>query len=129
MKTTTRLTPKTRFHASGLLTAIIVTVIASAFTLVWVEQQISRTAAQKQEKEERLKEVRRKIGILDERIAKMHQPQFLHARIDGKLRPSKDYQVVWVDERDIPDAAAHASRGEPYESTIDLAFVEFEARP
>jgi len=42
--------------------------------------------------------------------------------VAGALRPSKDNQVVWVREREMPDGRAYAVSA-PYETSIDLAML------
>jgi hypothetical protein len=100
-----------------------VTVITSAFAIVWMQQQISRTAQSSKHLEAELAEMVRKIGFLDERIAAIHQPVVLQGKVAGTLRPSVDTQVVWVRERKLPTGRAYAV-AEPYEVSMDLAMLE-----
>lgn len=114
-----------RQSAFHILTMVLVTV-ASAFAIVWMEQQISRTAAETKQLETELAEMIRRIDYLDERIASIHQPVVLQAKVAGSLRPSMENQIVWVQERELPQGRAYAVR-QPYEVSLDLAMLELES--
>ena len=103
--------------------AMIAVTVGSGFAIVWMQQQISRTAKRSQEVESQLAETVRKLRYLDERIATMHQPVVLQGKVAGTLRPSLDNQIVWVRESNMPTGRAYAV-SQPYEASMDLAFLD-----
>lgn len=109
-----------------VITMIAVTV-SSGFAIVWMQQQISRTAKRSQEVESQLAETVRKLRYLDERIATMHQPVALQGKVSGTLRLSLDNQIVWVRESNAPTGRAYAL-SEPYEASMDLAFLDLNSQ-
>lgn len=114
---------------SALIIFCMVAVTAgSAFAIVWMQQQISRTAQSTKEIEVELAEMVRKIDFLDERIASIHQPVVLQGKVAGNLRPSLENQVVWVREREMPNGRAYAV-AQPYEVSLDLAMLEVDRAP
>ena len=122
-----QITHKTRGRIYCLIVAMIAITVGSGFAIVWMQQQISRTAQHSQKTEALLAETVRKLRYLDERIATMHQPVVLQAKVAGTLRPSMDNQIVWVRESNAPSGQAYAV-SEPYEVSMDLAFVDLSAR-
>jgi len=109
-----------------LVFAMIFVTAASALSTVWLQQQISRTAERSRQVEDELAEVVRKLNFLDERIATIHQPVVLQGKVAGVLRPSAENQVVWVREQPVDSGRAYAASA-PYETTLDLAFVDLAA--
>jgi len=107
--------------------AMIAVTVGSGFAIVWMQQQISRTAKRSQEVESQLAETVRKLRYLDERIATMHQPVVLQGKVAGTLRPSLDNQIVWVRESNAPSGRAYAV-SEPYEASMDLAFLDLNTQ-
>jgi len=110
-----KLSPKTRSRSIALILLMAATTVGSAFAIVWTQQQISRTAQSTKQIEADLAEMVRKI-------AAYHQPVVLQGKVAGALRPSRDNQVVWVREREMPDSRAYAVSA-PYETSIDLAML------
>ncbi|MDP4610753.1 MAG: hypothetical protein NWT02_06160 [Opitutales bacterium] len=106
-----------------LVVAMIAITVISAFTIVWMQQQISRTAQNSKENEAMLAETVRKLRYLDERIATMHQPVVLQGKVAGVLRPSMDNQIVWVNEHNVATGRAYALSA-PYEVSMDLALLD-----
>ena len=94
--------------------------VGSGFAIVWTQQQISRTADGTKQFESELTEMVRKIDFLDERIASIHQPVVLQNKVAGRLRPSLENQLVWVQEREMPTGRAYAV-AQPYAVSLDLA--------
>ncbi|MEN8660918.1 MAG: hypothetical protein ACN4GF_02800 [Lentimonas sp.] len=109
-----------------LVVSMIAITVMSAFSIVWMQQQISRTAQNSKENEAMFAETIRKLRYLDERIATMHQPVVLQGKVAGVLRPSVDNQIVWVNEQNVATGRAYALSA-PYEVSIDLALLEFES--
>ena len=109
-----------------LVISMIAITVMSAFSIVWMQQQISRTAQNSKENEAKFAETVRKLRYLDERIATMHQPVVLQGKVAGVLRPSMDNQIVWVNEQNVATGRAYALSA-PYEVSIDLALLDFES--
>jgi hypothetical protein len=118
-----QLTPKTRRRTVALILAMVAVTVISAFSIVWMQQQISRTAERSQKLESQLAETLRKLRFLDERIASYHQPAVLQGKVAGVLRPSMENQVVWVEERQLPSGRSYAV-SQPYEVSSDLALLD-----
>lgn len=118
-----QLSPKTRRRMVALILAMVSVTVVGAFSIVWMQQQISRTAESSQKLESQLAETLRKLRFLDERIAGYHQPVVLQGKVAGVLRPSMEDQVVWVEERQLPTGRSYAV-SQPYEVTSDLALLE-----
>ena len=97
----------------------------SALGLIWLRQQISRTADRTRVVEMRLVETERRLGILNEQIAMATQPGMLQARVAGQLRPSREHQVVFMQEQSRPGGYEYAVR-DPFEVSVDLALLQFE---
>lgn len=113
-----------------MVMAVILLTATSAFATVWMEQQISRSAQRSQELESEYAETVRKLRYLDERIATLHQPAILQGRVAGTMRPSLGSQLVVVDRSQLPGGAAYASaRREPFEVSVDLAFIDMNLKP
>lgn len=107
--------------------AMIAVTVGSGFAIVWMQQQISRTAKRSQQVESQLAETVRKLRYLDERIATMHQPVVLQGKVAGTLRPSLDNQIVWVRENNAPSGRSYAV-SQPYEASMDLAFLDLNSQ-
>ncbi len=120
-----KLSPKIRKQSIFIIMAMAAVTFCSAFAIVWMQQQISRTAGQTKQLESELAEMVRKIDYLDERIASIHQPVVLQGKVAGRLRPSLENQVVWVEERETVKGRAYVV-AQPYEVSLDLAMLELQ---
>ena len=109
-----------QFTLLAALSAVILITVMSAFVIVWLQQQISRTAQTTKSVESELSETLRKVAHLDALIATRHQPAFLQGQVMGKLRPARDEQIVWVNGHRQIDGWAY-SHYKPYRSSGDLA--------
>jgi hypothetical protein len=118
-----KLTSTARKHVIFLIFAMIVVTVGSAFAIVWIQQQISRTAQSSKALESQLAETSRKLRYLDERIAGYHQPVVLQGKVAGVLRPSVENQVVFVQERQLATGRSYAV-SQPYEVSMDLALLD-----
>lgn len=118
---------KARGRFFFFIIAMIAVTVGSGFAIVWMQQQISRTAKRSQQVESQLAETVRKLRYLDERIATMHQPVVLQGKVAGTLRPSLDSQIVWVRESNVPTGRAYAV-SQPYEASMDLAFLDVNTK-
>lgn len=114
-----------RRHIILLILTMVTVTLASAFAIVWVQQQISRTAQSSKHFESQLAETSRKLRYLDERIAGYHRPVVLQGKVAGILRPSVEDQVVFVEERQLATGRAYAV-SQPYEVSMDLALLDIE---
>ena len=114
---------RARKHIILLILTMVTAILASAFTIVWIQQQISRTAQSSKHFESQLAETSRKLRFLDERIAGYHQPVVLQSKVAGILRPSVEDQVVFVEERQFATGRAYAV-SQPYEVSMDLALLD-----
>lgn len=119
------MSPQSRKRIYMLVISMIAITVMSAFSIVWMQQQISRTAQNSKENEAKFAETVRKLRYLDERIATMHQPVVLQGKVAGVLRPSLDNQIVWVNEQNVATGRAYALSA-PYEVSMDLALLDFE---
>ena len=120
-----KMSPQARRRVVSLILAMIAVTVGSAFAIVWMQQQISRTAQNSKQLESQLAETVRKLRYLDERIAGYHQPVVLQGQVAGILRPAVEDQVVWVQERQLASGRAYAV-SQPYEVSMDLALLDLE---
>ena len=114
-----------RKHIILLILTMVTVILASAFAIVWIQQQISRTAQSSKHFESQLAETSRKLRFLDVRIAGYLQPVVLQSIVAGFLRPSVDDQVVFVEERQFAAGRAYAV-SQPYEVSMDLALLNID---
>lgn len=120
-----RISSTARKHVIALILTMVVVTVGSAFAIVWMQQQISRTAQSSKQLESKLAETSRKLRYLDERIAGYHQPVVLQGKVAGVLRPSVEDQVVFVEERQLPGGRIYAV-SQPYEVSMDLALLDLD---
>lgn len=120
-----RISSNARKHIIALILVMVVVTVGSAFAIVWMQQQISRTAQSSKQLESQLAETSRKLRYLDERIAGYHQPVVLQGKIAGVLRPSVEDQVVFVQERQLAAGRSYAV-SQPYEVSMDLALLDLD---
>ena len=121
-----KLSSKARKQVIALIFTMVAVIVGSAFAIVWIQQQISRTAQNSKVLEFQLAETSRKLRYLDERIAGDHQPVVLQSKVAGVLRPAVEDQVVFVQEQQLAGGRAYAV-SQPYEVSMDLALLDFEA--
>ena len=121
-----KLSDKARKQVTLLILAMITVTVGSAFAIVWMQQQISRTAQSSKHFESQLAETSRKLRYLDERIAGNHQPVVLQGKVAGILRPSVEDQVVFVEERQLATGRAYAV-SQPYEVSMGLALLDIDS--
>ena len=116
---------RARKHVILLILAMVTVIVGSAFAIVWMQQQISRTAQTSKDFESQLAGSSRKLRFLDERIAGYHQPVVLQGKVAGVLRPSVEDQVVFVEERQLATGRTYAV-SQPYEVSMDLALLNID---
>lgn len=118
-----RLSKKYKSHIFCLLIAIVAVTVFSGFAIVWLQQQISRTAQRSQKIESEISELDRKLNYTNGRIAKIHQPIVLQSKVADTLRPSLENQIVWVRERKTTAGRSYAALL-PYSESPNLAFLD-----
>ena len=123
-----QLSCRARKHVILLILLMVTLIVGSAFSIVWMQQQISRTAQSSKHFESQLAETSRKLRYLDERIAGTHQPVVLQGKVAGVLRPSVEEQVVFVEERQLATGRAYAV-SQPYEVSMGLALLDIDSSP
>lgn len=107
-----------------LIVVMIIITVFSGFAMVWMQQQISRTAQRSQQVESEMAEIGRRLSHVNEKIAMMHQPIVLQSKVANTLRPSLENQIVWVRERETLNGRNYATIL-PYSTTSqDLALLE-----
>lgn len=120
-----KLSSKARKSVVSLVLAMVGVSLGSAFAIVWMQKQISRTAQNSKQYESQLAEAMRKLRYLDERIAGYHQPVVLQGKVAGVLRPSVEDQVVFVEERELATGRSYAV-SQPYEVSMGLALLDLD---
>ena len=110
----------TRKKAIPLILLMVAITLSSAFYIVWVQQQISRTAQSSKLLEADLAESYRKLRYTNERIARSHQPVVLQSKVTDILRPLVKKQVVFVIEHELATGRSYGI-SQPYEISADLA--------
>jgi len=119
MKSFTR---KNRYYILCSIIAAIVVTVFSGFAIVWMQQQISRTALRSQQVEISMAEIDRRLNYVNEKIATIHQPIVLQSKVANTLRPSLENQIVWVRERKASNGRTYATIL-PYSTFPDMALV------
>ncbi len=122
-----RLSQKNKSHIAYLVITMIAITVFSGFALVWMQQQISRTAQRSQQVEAEMDELDRKLSYVNEKIAAIHQPVVLQSKVVNTLRPSLENQIVWVREREILNRRTYATIS-PYSISSDLALLSRSAQ-
>ena len=109
-----------------IVSSIIFVVVAGAFSVVWLQQQINQTARSSLILDNQLGYTINKIRYLDEKISKFHQPVVLQGKVATSLRPSKENQVVWISERGNlrGHTYAHAT---PYRGANNIAYFNLKS--
>ncbi|NCG08121.1 MAG: hypothetical protein GWO81_00900 [Verrucomicrobia bacterium] len=104
----TSIDPKLRRICLAILLSVGLLTVACAFGIVWMQQEISRTAANAARLESQLAQKVDKLRYLDGKISRIHQPVVLQGKVSGRLRPAEDLQVVWVAERNGIEGRVYA---------------------
>ena len=121
------LTQQNRSHILYLIIVMIAVTVFSGFAIVWMQQQISRTAQRSQQVESEMTEIDRRLSYVNEKIATMHQPIVLQSKVADTLRPSLENQIVWVRERESLSGRTYATIL-PYSTYSDLAVMNRAGR-
>lgn len=91
--------------------------------VVWMRQQITRTAHHVKTLEQQVAQVERSSSYLLSKIAEVHSPDFLKARTQGVLVPPSKEQVVWAKLEKTGSDRAAQSVNEPYSINFELAIL------
>ena len=110
----------------SIVLTMIACAVGSAFCIVWMQQQINRTAVHCQGIEREMEEVLRKLRYLDERIASFHQPVALQAKVAGRLRPADQNQIVWVRAPQVEDRGVYTRTASEVSSEVSMNFSFLE---
>jgi hypothetical protein len=122
MSTFAFIDPKLRHTGVMVLACVGLLTVACAFGIVWMQQEISRTAGDAARLESELAKKVDKLRYLDEKISRFHQPVVLQGKVSGKLRPAQDLQVVWVAERNSANGRVYADAVSTAPSGLALIF-------
>jgi hypothetical protein len=114
--------PKLRRTCLAILLSVAVLTVVCAFGIVWMQQEISRTASHAAGLESQLAKQVDKLRYLDEKISRIHQPIVLQGKVSGRLHPAQDLQVVWVAERKGPEGRVYADAINTAPSGLALIF-------
>jgi hypothetical protein len=89
---------KNGFKLSLIFFSLLVFLVSTggALGVVWLRQQISRTAENCIAKEKELAVLQRRNIYLQSTIAQVHNPEYLKERVGGKLSVPSKKQIVWV---------------------------------
>ena len=122
MSTFAFIDPKLRRTGIVVLACVGLLTVACAFGIVWMQQEISRTAGDAARLESELAKKVDKLRYLDEKISRIHQPIVLQGKVSGRLHPAQDLQVVWVAERKGPEGRVYADAINTAPSGLALIF-------
>lgn len=89
---------KRGFKLGLILFSLLVFLVSTggALGVVWLRQQISRTAESCMAKEKELIVMQRKNIYLQSAIAQVHNPEYLKERVGSKLSVPIKKQIVWI---------------------------------
>ncbi len=119
----------------GLAFMILVMFGCGSLGLLFIRQQISETASATERIQRQITDTERRIGYLDTKIAEVHQPNYLHARMDAlglQLRAPRDSEVVYIQgpridviptPEDVEGGRLITDR-DPFRHSIDMAVME-----
>lgn len=82
---------------------------AGALGVVWLRQQISRTADNCMTKEKELAVLQRRNTYLQSSIAQVHNPEYLKEQAGSKLSVPSKKQVVWVNPTIVKDQSRYVA--------------------
>lgn len=71
-----------------------------ALSIVWLKQQISKTAESCIHKEKELAIIQRKNVCLRSTIAQVHNPEYLKEKLHTQLTLPTKKQIVWMDSKE-----------------------------
>lgn len=120
------------YQILALCFALLVIFGGGSMTLLFMRQQISETANATERVQREIVESERRIRYLDTKIAEVHQPSYLNARIAQlglNLRPPRNNEIQYLNgpkievirDRDGEDLFAER---DPFRHSIDIAVME-----
>lgn len=97
--------------------AILAVSLGGSFGLIYIRDQIARSAGSSARLEVTLKELERDNVRLSAQISRAHQPAFLQAQMPQGMEPTAEARVVWI------EAPRHHTplRGDPLSDPMDLS--------
>lgn len=114
----------------GVLTLFVSA--TGALSVIWVRQSVVEVAAQTKIIENKLARAERKYQHFAARIAEVHQPAYLMAKVGKKLHLPNDQQVIVANCTEGHSIAArskkHLKQPEPFTLSLDLAFLATAGR-
>ncbi len=111
MEKVSLMTAKSGLIAMGALIAMVP--VGGALSMVWTKQQIYRSAENRVSIEKAIMEAERKNIHLRSRIAQLHNPEYLKAKIkDGLIQP-KVKQIVWMSGSRVEDILVASNVNQP----------------
>ncbi len=132
MKKTAPETTSDIYPIAGLICGIILVAMVGGAGLLSLRHQIAQSAQNAQSVQAEIVEIQRRVNYLDNKIAEVNNPSYLHRRtveLGLRLQPAQHGQVVRIASRrpDSAEVAAGVRRresGEPFVQTFDLAVME-----
>ena len=112
-------TKSAQFSLALTLVSVLVVSCVGSFSILWIQQEISKIAKDTVALERKHEELLRKLDYLDSRITDIHQPVAMQSRISNRLLPVKDSQIVWVDQNQLLEANAYAEARTGYQSLVE----------
>lgn len=85
----------------GLSLLLFLLSTAGALGLVWLRQQISRTAKSCIAKEKEIAIAQRKNSYLHSKIAQIHNPEYLKEQLESKFALPCKKQIVWMNSDEV----------------------------
>lgn len=90
---------RVRAFPVALALALFILVTTGALSIVWMRQQISRSAGNGIKYEKAIVALDRKTNALRSKIAQLQSPVSLKERLGKAFAQSKKPQIVWIDEQ------------------------------
>ena len=120
------------YPIAGLICAIILVAVVGGAGLLSLRHEIAQSAQNAQGVQAEIVELERRVNYLDNKIAEVNNPSYLHRRAVAsglRIQPPQHGQVVRIASRqpDSAEVAAGVRRreaGEPFVQTFDLAVME-----
>ena len=112
-----------RFGIVVLFVLALLLSSAGALGVVYLKQQISRSASDRKHLEQDLRELERKDTFLVSKIAQAHSPEFLKKHAKLALGPPQEQQVVWG-TLESTRSGRDDVLPQPFVVTFDLALLD-----
>lgn len=116
---------KPHSHKGLAIAVVLLTVFTAAgggLGVVWLRQQITRSAQNSQLLEQELADLNRRNSFVATKISRTHHPEYLLGRVGNRLQPTREHQIVratLTPQRMMPERERR-----PFEVSVDLAFID-----